>query len=785
MLLNHTVLQAGWSGGDGLITVSGAGSRLVTSSESILVVGTGDNGNTGSPLYNTGQTTHGALTVTDGGSVQVGKVAVGLYGNGVGTVTVDGPNSLLHVVQEYHVNGGTGVEGGSGTTQISNGGSLVVDGQIFFGGDAKDGTGSLIVQSGGTLELGDKVENGQTTSALLDEEGVGGQSNLILSGGAIKLINSGLSTAMDMQLTGGVQSTLDTNGRTAVLSGVLAGNGGLAKAGQGTLVLSGTNTYAGATEVQSGTLEVDGGVASAVSVRNGATLAGVGNVGTTTVDSGATLSPGTASHGGSLTITGDLAMAHGSTLLLNNVSTTQPALLVAGAATLSGGTVQLSGVQSLHYGEQYTLVSAAQGVSGQYDGVDAGQANIHPFLTPTLLYTADTVNLQLLRNAVPFAAVARTRNQQAAGAGLQGVALNSSVVRAVVQLGGTRAVDAALDALSGEIHASIRTVLVQDAQYMRQAVSDRLAGAWCDNGWAQGGLRTALVHQGHILQSDGCTAAQTVMWSEAYGGFGNNSGDGNVDSLHHSTSGFIMGADTALGESGRWRAGGLVSYGRSMVDGGGRSSSGQSNNISLGGYVGAHWGGWTLHVGAGYTWNLLALSRKVAFAGFGNTLSSQYNGGTAQGFGELGYRLHLGRSVLEPFGNMAYLNQHTGSFRERGGVAALRGRASDAGVTFATFGLRASASFLTYGAWVTPHAMLGYRHTFGPVTATMHETFAAGSGGYGMDVAGVSLSRDTAVLDAGVRVKLTDRIDIDVSYMGQYGGPSTSSGAHGRVTFRF
>ncbi|MCP1242151.1 autotransporter domain-containing protein [Acetobacter lambici] len=478
--------------------------------------------------------------------------------------------------------------------------------------------------------------------------------------------------------------------------------GGLAKAGQGTLILSGVNTYAGATEVQSGALEVDGGVASAVSVINGATLAGEGSVGTTTVYSGATLSPGTASHGGSLTITGDLAMAQGSTLQLNNLSTTQPALRVTGAATLSGGTVQLPGVQNLHYGEQYTLLSAAMGVSGQYDGVDAAQANIYPFLTPTLLYTADTVNLQLLRNTVPFSAVARTRNQQAAGNGLQGVALTSSVVRAVVQLGGVRAVDAALDTLSGEIHASIRTVLLQDAQYMRQAVSDRLAGAWCDNGWAQSGLRAASVHQGHVLQSEGCTRAQTVMWSEAYGGFGHNSGDGNAASLSHSTSGFIMGVDTSLGERGLWRAGGLVSYGRSMVDGGGRSSSGQSNNISLGGYVGAHWGGWTLHVGAGYTWNLLSLSRKVAFAGFGNTLSSQYDGGTAQGFGELGYRLHVGRSVLEPFGNMAYLNQHTGSFREHGGVAALRGGTADAGITFATFGLRASASFLTHGAWVTP-----------------------------------------------------------------------------------
>jgi outer membrane autotransporter protein len=107
------------------------------------------------------------------------------------------------------------------------------------------------------------------------------------------------------------------------------------------------------------------------------------------------------------------------------------------------------------------------------------------------------------------------------------------------------------------------------------------------------------------------------------------------------------------------------------------------------------------------------------------------------------------------------------------------------GVTFATFGVRASASFQTHGAWVTPHATLGYRHAFGLLTATTHEAFAIGSGAYGMEVAGISLSPNAAVMDVGVSVKLTDRIDIGVSYLGQYGGPSSSSGAHGGVTFRF
>ncbi|MFT8418916.1 MAG: autotransporter domain-containing protein [Acetobacter sp.] len=753
--------------------------------------------------------------------------------------------------------------------------------RFFFGGDQTDGSGKLIVQSGGVLELGDTVSNGQTVSALMDQEGVGGQSDFVLSGGIIKLINSGLTTAMPLQLVGGVQSTVDTNGKTALLSGLLSGDGGLTKAGDGTLTLLGANTYTGptdilsgtlklsgsgtisstegvhnngqldiadvaatsvalrsmdgsgavtlggttlnltdgnatfgniysgviagsggltvsggatiltgqstytgGTDVQAGTLEVDGSLLSQVSVRDGATLAGQGSVGGARVYAGASLSPGSAA-GGLLRVTGDLSMASGSTLLANSLSATHELVQVGGTATLSGGTVQIAGAQSLQEDEHYTLLTAASGVVGRYDAVKFDQLGDYPFLAPTLSYTPDTVSLQFLRNTTPFSALAQTRNQLAAGYGLQSVAAASSVVRAVVQLGGVGAVHAALDALSGEIHASARTVLLQDSLYVRQAMADRLAGTLCGGGAAGQGPHAVQLNHAQVVEGEGCAPDRAVLWGEAYGGFGHNGGDGNAASVHHSTAGFIMGVDRALGAEGQWRTGGLVSYGRSMLQSGGRSSSGQSNNVTLGGYGGTHWGRLNLRVGVSYTWNMLALNRTVAFAGFGNTLSSHYNGGTAQGFGELGYRFRTRGVQLEPFGNVAYVNQHTNQFREQGGVAALRGRATDTGVTFATFGLRVSSGFWARGVWVTPHATLGYRHAFGQMVATTHESFVAGSGTYGMDVAGMPLSSDVAMTDAGVGVKLTDRVDIGLSYIGQYGGLFASSGAHGRVTFRF
>lgn len=880
--LYSSVTQIGWSGGDGQMTVSGAGSQMTTTADSLLVVGTGDNTNGYSSVYNTEHITYGTMTISDGGHVLVGTVATGLYSHGVGTITVDGTNSLLYVAHDYYVNGGSAQNGGNGSTLVSNGAQLIVNGQIYFGSDGTDGDGRLAIQSGGILELGDTTANGQTVSALVDQEGTGGHSEFVLSGGIIRLINSGLSTAMSIQLDGGVQSTVDTNGKAALLSGVLSGNGGLTKAGEGTLTLSGSNTYTGATDIQAGTLklsgagtisqtvsmqdsgvldiadvsgssvalnslngggsivlgnktlnlldnssssantysgviagsggltlsggatfltgqntytggtdvqagllEVDGSVAGPVSVRSGAVLAGQGSVGQTTVYSGASLLPGSTATGGMLSVTGNLNMEAGSTLLANSVSSTQELVHVTGTASLSGGTVQILGSQRLQYGEQYKVLTAANGVTGRYDTVKYDQYGEYPFLSPTLLYTSDSVNLQLLRNSVPFSAFAQTRNQQAAGNGLQSVGVANPVVQAVVQLSGAGEIHGALDALSGEIHASARTVLIQDSLYVRQAVVDRLAGALCDGGFAGTGQRVVQVRHGHVVDEGECVPERAALWGEAYGGFGSNGGDGNAAGLHHSTAGFVMGVDTPLGADGRWRMGGVLSYGRSMMEGDTHSSSGQSNNVTLGGYGGTHWGRWNLRLGASYTWNMLSLNRTVAFPGFGNTLSSHYNGGTAQGFGELGYRLRMRGAMLEPFGNVAYVSQRTGHFTEHGGAAALVGEATQTGVTFATFGLRASSTFHAYGALLTPHATLGYRHAFGLTTATTHERFAAGSQTYDMDVAGIALSRDTAVVDAGVAVKLTDRIDVGLSYMGQYGGLFTSSGAHGRVTFRF
>lgn len=111
--------------------------------------------------------------------------------------------------------------------------------------------------------------------------------------------------------------TADSAGMTATIGSALTGTGGLIKSDLGTLTLSGANSYAGATRVDGGMLQIDGDQTAAVgltTVNGGGTLAGGGTIGGgVRVNAGGVLSPGDAGVG-NLTIKGGLALAPDATL---------------------------------------------------------------------------------------------------------------------------------------------------------------------------------------------------------------------------------------------------------------------------------------------------------------------------------------------------------------------------------------------------------------------------------------------------------------------------------------
>ncbi|HEB0093322.1 TPA: S8 family serine peptidase, partial [Serratia marcescens] len=180
----------------------------------------------------------------------------------------------------------------------------------------------------------------------------------------------------------------------------ISGHGGLTKQGIGTLVLTGNNTYSGPTLVNQGRLAINGSVTSAVSVQSGGIVGGSGTVGSLTARRGGTVAPGNSI--GTLNVAGDVSFEPGSRYAVEVGPNGQSDRIQSGgAATIGGGEVAVtlenssnlltqSEVRSL-LGQQYTILSAQQGVSGQFDAV----APNYLFLGTGLSYQPTGVTLSV------------------------------------------------------------------------------------------------------------------------------------------------------------------------------------------------------------------------------------------------------------------------------------------------------------------------------------------------------------------------------------------------------
>jgi fibronectin-binding autotransporter adhesin len=690
----------------------------------------------------------GANTYTGGTNIQAGTVTTGNSGAfGSGAIAM-APNTALGFSATRLTIGNNVALSGDPTINVASGTDTMA-------GIISDGTspGILDKSGAGTLVLtGDNTYTGGTTVLAGTLQG---NSNSVQ--GAVDNLSN-------------VVFSQDDDG---AYSGTLSGAGTVDKIGNGTLTLSGNNTDSGLLTIDAGTVAVDGTYAGDVGVMAGATLAGIGTVGSTTVTYGGTISPAGAG-AGALTINGDLSIRPGGTYLADvSPALAGDLLRVKGAASVAGATISLvSGNGQFPASGQELLLSASKGINGTFAIVKSNFA----FMDMVLTYDPSDVYLTMQRNGIGLAEIGGTRDEIAVGAALNHLAAGPAY-EAVLGLSAAGA-RRAFDVMSGELHASARTALIQDSYYVRDAAVERLRGAECAPG-AASGMKTASANGQH---PDGaCQMAQPQLWTQAYGSFGHNAGgSGTASGMGQTASGFVLGADApVLG----WQVGGLVGYGHSSFDSGAVSSYGHSSNVSLGLYAGTHWGRLALRTGATYSWNMLSTTRNVGFTGFSNRLNTDYNGGTAQAFGDLGYRLDAGPAMIEPFADVAYVNLHTNGYIEHGGTAALAGGAMDTGVTYSTFGARFAGTVRVGGVALTPNATLGYRHAFGLTVPTTHEAFETGSAGF--DVAGAPLSTDAAVLKAGLQAKLTDRLDIGVSYVGQYGDHSTDSGVTGNVKVTF
>lgn len=583
-----------------------------------------------------------------------------------------------------------------------------------------------------------------------------------------------LSGAGDVAVGAG---TLNTGGndRSTLFTGRFSGSGGLVKAGAGDFFLTGDSAaFTGKTSVAKGMLSVNGTLGGQMDVLSGGRLQGVGTVGHMNVAAGGTVAPGNSV--GTLRVAGNARFAPGSAYEAELGAGAQADLLdVSGKATLEGGTVRVLGDYAP--GTRYTLLNAEGGVSGVFTELSA--ANKYLFVTPSLGYTANQVYTELARNSLRFASVAQSGNQRAMGNSLDAAAAWSPALAAALQLESASSARTAFDSLSGEVHASAKTALIEDSRFVREAAVERLRASA-----GTAGASTAQVKvddgAGRSHSAD-ATTRDTVFWSQALYSTGRAREDGNAARLGRSVDGLLMGGDARVGDD--WRLGVIGGYSRSKVEVNERSSSGDATSYHLGLYGGTTRGPWALRAGAAYAQHDVEAQRQARVAGLSDSLKSNHDASTTQVFGEVGYSLAAGDVALEPFANLAHVTLHTDAFSERGTWAALQARSSSANLGLSTLGLRASTAVRLGTIDATLKGMVGWRRAFGDLTP-FTSVALPGATGFS-DIAGVAVAKNAAVLQLGMDFAFSPRATFGVSYGGQFGGKARDQSVKANLNVSF
>jgi outer membrane autotransporter protein len=565
--------------------------------------------------------------------------------------------------------------------------------------------------------------------------------------------------------------------------------------------LTGTGTFSVSAAVQSGVLQVNGSLTSpTVTVQNGGTLGGTGTV-TGAVTVNGTIAPGNSI--GTLNIVGPYTQAAGSTYRVEiSAAPASDLINVTGAASLLGGTVNVIAAPGTYAaGQRYTILTASGGVTGTY----AALTDNMPFLEFGLFYDPNNVYLDITQVIADFQSVAQTPNQKAAASGVQRLGMGNPVFDAILALDAPTA-RYAFDQLSGEIHASLRGVLLDDSRFVRDGILQRLrqfgnvassGGPQVLSNYAEESDDNALAYaarkKGKVkaaVPPPLATKAERVLdrsfalWGNAFGNWGKLDGDGNAAATSTRMGGFVSGIDkTIAGAFGTaLRAGLAGAYQAQSVGVGDRNSSASIDSYTLAGYAGLFNGPFALRTGIAQAWHSIETTRNVVFPGLSNSAKGGYDGRTTQIFGEVGYTQDYKIAALEPYAGLAYVRVRTDGFTETGGAAALTGLAADTDTTFSTLGIRASLPITTTWSATILKGGLGWRHAFNGVTPIAELAFA---GGTPFTIAGVPIARDALVLEAGLDTAWSNDVAVGISYSGQYAGSASEHGVKGRAVKRF
>ncbi|MGO4677835.1 autotransporter-associated beta strand repeat-containing protein [Bosea sp. 2YAB26] len=811
----------------GTVTVSGTQNfdTLQFTSDGYLLTG----GSLGLGVAGGGTINTAAGATASIGSAIIDGVGTSLTKVGAGTLALSGANSYSGGTL---LNAGTLAVGsasalGTGTLQMASGTTLranapaltLANAVALSSGTAFVDTGSLdfglagVISGGGTLSKtgagvltlsGTNTYSGATwiQQGTLRMGGVGvlpNQTAVQISAGAVFDLNGIAQTVGSLSgtgdvLLGGTTLTAGGNNSSTTFSGTISGAGSLLKTGTGTLTLNGTNTYTSVTQVFGGSLVVDGSVATPVIVHAGATLAGSGSVGATTI--GGTLSPGNSP--GTLTVNGSLVMGVASTYIAEVQGTVADRVNVTGTASLAGTLriVPLGGAYS--FSAPYTLLSAAGGLGGTRFGPVDTTGSFGDGVTPAVSYTGNDVLLTLTPKPLapivtPTLGVTAPRNAASVASAIDSAVANGvdpSALFGIYNLPAA-AIPAAVNSLSGEVHTAAPAMAhVASDQFLRTMLdgsgSGRLSGA---PGGPAGvaGFTADLPSRQDGPGRPTFDPARFTLWGATFGSTGRTDGDRVVGSINRNLSDahVAVGADIRLGSS--TVMGAAVAGGQSRASLSGGLGKAQADVFQAGLYGRTTLGSVNLAGALGYARLDTATSRAIPALGRTGVAASY---ATQAWSGRIEASLPVagwGGLTLSPLAAFQAVRANSPAAVERDGMGATAGmltlpRRTDI-TSRSELGLQLDANLIAGASPVTGFVRAAWAHYYqrdADLTAALN-----GLPGASFAVSGARPGRNAALLAAGADIKLSQTVSLGMRVDSELSGNTQRVGGTAQLRVNF
>jgi autotransporter-associated beta strand protein len=618
--------------------------------------------------------------------------------------------------------------------------------------------GNATIKNSGTIDF--SLTTGPANDHNITAGSIAGNGSFFL--GTNTLIVGGNNTSTEVQGTisdcgNGTQCFLFLNSGNPVLGGSLT------KVGTGTLILSGINTYSGATTVNAGILDVGGSIATSAvtTVNSGGALTGSGTIGNTSIASGGTFAPGNGTPGTSMTVSGNLAFASGALYLVQLNPATASFATVAGSAALGNATVQANFATGSYIAKQYTILTASGGIAGTFGSVT--NFNLPPTFGTSLSYDPNHVYLNL-EFAISLLAGLNTNQRNVADALTRFFNANDGIPAVFASLSPTGLSQASGEIATGTQQATFDAMNLFMGLLTDPSVAGRGNGAGGAQAYADdsGTLAYTTRRTGDARDTLAQTPTKAVaasfdarwhVWGAAYGGTGNTSGNATLGSNNSNASayGVVGGFDYRISPAtmvGFALAGGGTAF---NVNG---SGNGRSDLFQAGAFVRHSFGAGYVTGALAYGGQQIFTDRTVTVAGFDH-LRARFDANAWSGRLEGGYRYLTPWMGITPYAAAQFTTFDLPAYAEQvisgTGNFALNYAARDVTDSRSELGLRTDRSFGMTDGILTVRSRFAWAHDFNTdrTAAAVFQTLPGAS----FVVNGAAQAHDSALITAAADMK--------------------------------